>query len=125
MAALARFQEEALDDKQREVYACKLKLQEEKKAALTRMEAKMVDQVSRLQQQIQKMKEQSSRDLDTTRRVLESQLTEERERANQLRETLATCKRVKEIERYISCCVLTVTRHYLLPSGVGGGSEKH
>ena len=96
VAALARLQEEALEDKQRELYACKVKLQEEKKGALARLEAKMADQVSRLQLQIGKMKEQDSRELTVLRDELESQLADERERTNQLREALTTCRKVKK-----------------------------
>lgn len=91
---MARLHEEASGERQREVYACKVKLQDEKKAAVVRLEAKIADQVSRHQAQLQKMREQYSREVATVKGELEGQLTDEKERTNQLRESLASCRKV-------------------------------
>lgn len=65
----------------------------EKKAAIARVEQKMVDQLTKLQQQLQKTKENCREEIVVLETELTKQLAEEREKSEQLREALSATKK--------------------------------
>lgn len=65
----------------------------EKKAAIARVEQKMADQLTKLQQQLQKTKENCREEIVVLETELTKQLAEEREKSEQLREALSATKK--------------------------------
>ena len=90
VSSLAKLQEELSSQKLKELSALKEKLLYEKKASVLRVEQKMADQLAKLQQQVQKVREE----MVAMETEMTKQLSEEREKSGQLREALAVTKKV-------------------------------
>ena len=94
VSSLAKLQEELSSQKVKELSALKERMLSEKKAAVSRFEQKMADNSARLQQQLQKVKELSQEEIVAMETEVTKQLSEEREKSEQLREALIAVKKV-------------------------------
>lgn len=91
----AKLHEELSGQKAKELSSLKERLLCEKKTAVGRVEHRMNEQVAKLQQQLLKAKEQNKEEMVALETEMSKQLAEEKEKNDQLRESLRSTKKVK------------------------------
>ena len=97
VASLAKLQEELSEQKVKELSLLKERLLSEKKTAVTRVEHRIAEQAAKFQQQLVKVREQSREEVATLEEEMTRQLADEREKSEQLRESLSVAKKVSEM----------------------------
>ena len=97
MSALAKFQEQAATEKHTEITVLKDKLLEDKKTALSRLELKCSEQISKLQNQLRKTREQNQKEIISLKGEMEREIADEKQIVEQMKQGVASLK--QELER--------------------------
>ena len=77
-----------------------------------RVEQKMSEQVSKLQQQLQKVREQGREEMASLEREMAKQVAEERDKSEHLRESLLATKKVCNCLFPLGCMSTSPSNHY-------------